>query len=277
MLLLDDADELDSGVQKMLLKTFEAPWPRPAADKKTSVDFELISTAGEDLRYDLSAAAAFFLQIGLWTFKLPSLKERPEDIPPNIEFLLNEYEKEYGQKCAFSGDALEQYLSFAQSPETEWKGNFRTLNQSVKRMYFLAKDKNIGAAIAGEEIERLLAYAEYSDADSDLYEYQEPVLASVDTDFAGKTIKPGISAKRSSASAGKVFSSDLENVLAECDEFDRVQLLAVIKTCRESQTLAAAGRRLYAQSRLKRVSQNDSDRLKKYLARFGLDWEKVRE
>ncbi|MXV12039.1 hypothetical protein DYQ93_13500 [Xanthomonas sp. LMG 8992] len=33
----------------------------------------------------------------------------------------------------------------------------------------------------------------------------------------------------------------------------------------------------FAVSRMQRASTNDADRLRKYLARFGLDWEQVRE
>ena len=33
---------------------------------------------------------------------------------------------------------------------------------------------------------------------------------------------------------------------------------------------------LFAVSRLHKTSSNDADRLRKYLARFGLDWERVR-
>lgn len=59
------------------------------------------------------------------------------------------------------------------------------------------------------------------------------------------------------------------------DAFDRVQLAAVIRTCRQSSSLSAAGRTLFTASRAERVSTNDADRLRKYLARFGLDWTAV--
>jgi transcriptional regulatory protein RtcR len=36
--------------------------------------------------------------------------------------------------------------------------------------------------------------------------------------------------------------------------------------------LSEAGRKLYGATREKRKIQNDSDRLRKYLARFDLDW-----
>lgn len=69
----------------------------------------------------------------------------------------------------------------------------------------------------------------------------------------------------------------LQSVLpgAVLDEFDRAQLAAVIRACRECPSLSAAGRRLFAASREGKTSQNDADRLRKYLARFGLDWARI--
>ena len=60
--------------------------------------------------------------------------------------------------------------------------------------------------------------------------------------------------------------------IAEIDEFDRIQLEGVIEICRKSKSMADAGRRLFAVSRAERQSTNDSDRVKKYLAKFGLTW-----
>ena len=59
------------------------------------------------------------------------------------------------------------------------------------------------------------------------------------------------------------------------DLFDRMQLEAVIHVCRRSRSLSAAGRELFSMSRSQRTSTNDADRLRKYLARFGLDWAAV--
>ena len=61
--------------------------------------------------------------------------------------------------------------------------------------------------------------------------------------------------------------------MARLDLFDRVQLAFVVGACRESATLSEAGRKLYAATREKRKVQNDADRLRKYLARFDLDWQ----
>jgi transcriptional regulatory protein RtcR len=62
---------------------------------------------------------------------------------------------------------------------------------------------------------------------------------------------------------------------AALDEFDRMQLAGVIAVCQQSRTLAEAGRRLFAVSRLEKANPNDSDRLRKYLLKFGLNWDQL--
>jgi transcriptional regulatory protein RtcR len=46
-----------------------------------------------------------------------------------------------------------------------------------------------------------------------------------------------------------------------------------VQVCRESKSLSDAGRTLFAVSRTAKRQPNDADRLKKYLARFGLTWD----
>ena len=63
---------------------------------------------------------------------------------------------------------------------------------------------------------------------------------------------------------------------AALDRFDRVQLADVVAVCRTAASLSAAGRVLFASSRAARTSRNDADRLRKYLARFGLTFDELR-
>jgi transcriptional regulatory protein RtcR len=60
--------------------------------------------------------------------------------------------------------------------------------------------------------------------------------------------------------------------LSEIDEFDQIQLRGVLQVCENAKSMADAGRQLFAASRQQRNTTNDSDRVKKYLARFGLSW-----
>ncbi len=62
---------------------------------------------------------------------------------------------------------------------------------------------------------------------------------------------------------------------AELDRFERVQLDEVLRVCVASRSLSNAGRSLFAESRKRKSSSNDADRLRKYLARYGLAWQDV--
>ena len=145
----------------------------------------------------------------------------------------------------FNVEAKTRYLKFAQSPEAAWSGNFRDLSASVTRLATLADGGRISTALVEAEIARLQWLWERRPAAGD--------PAAVDlAELLGADTLDGI------------------------DLFDRLQLEAVIRTCRESTTLSDAGRRLFDRSREKRSVVNDADRLRKYLLKFGLSWERLR-
>jgi transcriptional regulatory protein RtcR len=69
----------------------------------------------------------------------------------------------------------------------------------------------------------------------------------------------------------------LAGTTAALDRFDRVQLEEVLHVCRHAATLWAAGCSLFDRSRARKTTANDADRLRKYLARSGLEWTEIKE
>jgi transcriptional regulatory protein RtcR len=144
------------------------------------------------------------------------------------------------------------YLRYAQSPEALWTGNFRDLSASVTRLATLADSGRIGLPLVEAEIARLR------------WLWQ-----------------PASDARHGLASAtGGVGRDELAALLGDqavesMDLFDQLQLAAVLQVCHQSRTLSDAGRLLFQASRTQRTVVNDADRLRKYLARFGLDWERA--
>ena len=61
------------------------------------------------------------------------------------------------------------------------------------------------------------------------------------------------------------------------DRFDRVQLEDVLQVCRSAAACRRPGALLFDRSRERKKSANDADRLRKYLARFDLDWGEVKQ
>ena len=246
VLFLDEVGELGLDEQAMLLRALEEKAFLPlGSDEEAHSDFQLIAGTNRDLfaavrqgrfREDLLA------RINLWTFSLPGLKNRSEDIEPNLDFELDRFAEKAGRRVTFSKEARATFLAFALSPTANWSGNFRDLNAAVARMATLAPGGRISTHIVEEEIKRLLA------------SWSTP----------GESPSP----------------ADLQELLddrrlEELDLFDRAQLAFVVDVCRRSRSLSDAGRTLFGASRTRKTFSNDADRLRKYLARFGVDFSRI--
>src|ERR1035441_2401249 len=110
------------------MKTF-LPLGGDQKHAKTS-DFQLISATNQDLE-DAVRRGLFrgdlLTRIKTWTFHLPGLQERPEDVEPNLDHELDRWEQKNGKRVRMSKEVKEKYLRFATSPEAKWTGNFRGL------------------------------------------------------------------------------------------------------------------------------------------------------
>lgn len=256
VLFLDEIGELGPDEQAMLLKAVEEKRFYPlGSDREVESDFQLVAGTNRDLRTEVAAGRFredLFARINLWSYVLPGLAQRPEDIEPNVEHLLVRAGTELGRSVRFSNEARAAYLRYAQSPEALWTGNFRDLSASVTRLATLADSGRIGLPLVEAEIARLR------------WLWQ-----------------PASDARNGLASAtGTVGRDELAALLGDeavdsMDLFDQLQLAAVLQVCRQSRTLSDAGRLLFQASRTQRTVVNDADRLRKYLVRFGLDWDRV--
>jgi transcriptional regulatory protein RtcR len=142
LLFLDEIGELGLDEQAMLLRAIEDKVFIPlGGDKEVSSDFQLIVGTNRDLFAEVRAGKFredLLARINLWTYQLPSLKQRLEDLEPNIEHELQQFTHKAGHKVSFNQAAREQYLNFARSPHALWRANFRDLNASITRLATLA-------------------------------------------------------------------------------------------------------------------------------------------
>lgn len=246
LLFLDEIGELGLDVQGMLLKAIEEKrFPPFGSDKEVQSDFQLIAATNRDLVAAVKAGTFredLLARINLWTFRIPNLAERPEDIEPNIDFELKKL-AENDHKITFDKTARERFVAFAKSPQATWRANFRDLNAAIRRMATLAPSDCIDDNTVKKEIERLTSI------------WQEYETGPVEKFLLRELLD--------------------EEVLSQLDLFDEFQLTRVIEVCCQSKSLADAGRKLYQHSRTQKTSTNDTTRLSKYLAGFGLTWETI--
>jgi transcriptional regulatory protein RtcR len=210
------------------------------SDREAGSDFVLVAGTDRDLLREVGAGRFredLLARINLWTFVLPPLRDRPQDMEPNIDYEQEAFSRRTHRLVRLVGATRERYLGFACSPDAARSGNFRGLSASVARMATLDPGGRITPDLVEHEIRRL-----------------------------------GQSWRRPPDLARRLAP----DAIAEIDLFDRVQLAAVLGVCSRSESLSDAGRTLLGASRSRRSSVNDADRLRKYLARFGLTWAAAR-
>ncbi len=269
LLFLDEIGELGLDEQAMLLRALEEKVFLPVgADVEVKSNFQLIAGTNRDLMAEVHKHVAasqrdgrgnrdantgfredLLARINMWTFRMPALRQRVEDIEPNIAYELEQYAQRENINVTFNKEGRDRFVSFAKSSQALWTGNFRDLNGSIYRMATLMGGSEGGGRITLEIVEQEIRH---------LLELWKGVA------YGGGTSDEGLLQRFLSAAQ-----------IADLDRFDRIQLEDVLRVCLESPTLSEAGRELFAASRRRKKNSNDADRLRKYLGRFGLEWNNI--
>jgi transcriptional regulatory protein RtcR len=248
LLFLDEIGELGLDEQAMLLKAVEDKTFYPVgSDKEVGSDFQLIAGSNRDLTAEVLAGRFredLLARLAVWVFELPPLRARREDLAPNLDYELDRLGVELGHPVSLSGAARTAFLRFADT--APWRANFRDFNAAIRRMVTLCDGGRVDEPGVHDEIARL--HASWHRGPVSEVEQRRDRLRAV--------------------LGAKADAIDL---------FDRVQLAEVVSVCAGAASLSAAGRILFAQSLRGRTSRNDADRLRKYLARFELSFEELRQ
>lgn len=182
---------------------------------------------------------ALLVRLGVWTVRLEPIAARAQDIHATILHEVQARQKR--SPFEIETKALDLYLGFATSDRAPWPGNFPELSGSLERLFsFAAASGGLDLGVARREVLHLNASWEAADP----------------------------SRSRVERVLGLAASRDLDRV-------DRVALEEVLLVCAATPSMAEAGKLLFAKSRERRSTVNDSDRMKKYLARYGLDWARI--
>lgn len=247
ILFLDEIGELGPDEQAMLLRAVEDKNFMPfGADTPINSNFQLIAGTNRDLFED-SRKGRFredlLARINLWTYQLPSLKQRIEDFEVNLDYELERFAQKAGSLVSFNKTARQRYMKFAYSAEATWQANFRDLNASVTRMSTLADGGRITQEVVDDEIGRL----------------------KHDWSAASKESDP-------KAITANFLDSQTHEKL---DLFEHIQLAGIANACKNAKSIAEAGRILFDQSRNEKKSVNDSHRLKQLLGKYNLEFKQL--
>lgn len=137
VLLLDEVGELSPGAQAKLLRVLqEREFQRLGGSRVQRADVRVIGATHRDLRMMVERGTFredLFYRLHIFAIALPPLRERPDDVLPLAEALLEDIGRQLGRRSAgLSRDAVPRLLAYA------WPGNVRELRNVLERATILA-------------------------------------------------------------------------------------------------------------------------------------------
>lgn len=144
-LFLDEVGNLGYDVQVQLLRALQERRVRPVgATKEIEVDVRVICATNEDLLEAIEKGTFredLFHRINEFNLRMPSLKERQQDIMLFANFFLDIANRELDKEIiGFDSSATAMMLEYS------WPGNLRQLKNAVRRATLLAQGKFITTA-----------------------------------------------------------------------------------------------------------------------------------
>ncbi len=150
-LFLDEIAELSASAQAKLLRVLtDGQVTRLGSTRPRSVDVRVLAATHRDLqarvRENLFREDLYY-RVAIFPIAIPSLRERPEDIPELCELFLQRVAVDLKlPPHTLSKEALDILLAY------QFPGNIRELRNLIERACILANDEAIGAsAFAGTE------------------------------------------------------------------------------------------------------------------------------
>ena len=142
---LDEIGNIPLSIQAKLLRVIQEREFKAVGDTRTqSANIRLIAATNKDLRA-MVAEGTFrddlFYRINIFPIRVPSLRERREDIPALAFHFLNECATELGKKVTHISDGALALLA-----NHDWPGNVRELENMIHRAVILASDSVVRKA-----------------------------------------------------------------------------------------------------------------------------------
>ena len=131
-IFLDEIGELPAETQSSLLRVLqEREFERVGGSQPISVDVRVLAATNRDLKVAVAGGTFredLFYRLNVFPIQVPPLRQRADDIPPLVEYLIDRYAKKAGKKIRkIEKKTLELFQTY------KWPGNVRELQNVVER------------------------------------------------------------------------------------------------------------------------------------------------
>lgn len=155
-LFLDEVSETPLHLQVKLLRAIEQKEIFPVGTTDPlAVDVRIIAATNRNLR-ELMEQGKFredlFYRLNVIEIQLPSLTERPEDIPLLAQHFVQSYRNQMGRNVkGFTNEAMNALMRY------QWKGEVRELENIIERAMIFCEDEYIGLEHLAEHVRSTVA------------------------------------------------------------------------------------------------------------------------
>ncbi|MBN1999350.1 sigma-54-dependent Fis family transcriptional regulator [candidate division KSB1 bacterium] len=143
-IFLDEIGLMTPATQSKVLRILqEREFERVGGNELIKVDVRVISATNKDLEEEMKNGnfrEDLYYRTSVFPIKLPSLRERKEDIPLISAYFLKKYCEQEGKNLeGINPDGLDLLMAY------NWPGNVRELENAIERAVVLASGKEITA------------------------------------------------------------------------------------------------------------------------------------
>ncbi len=152
IIFLDEIGELPADMQAKLLRVIQdGEFYRIGGTTPIMTNVRVISATNRNLE-ELVEQKLFrrdlYYRLNVFPIRVPSLEERPGDIPPLIHYFIKQYGEKFGIARGVNEDAVDYLKNYS------WPGNIRELENLMQRLMISAKGENISLLDVMHEFHR---------------------------------------------------------------------------------------------------------------------------
>jgi two-component system nitrogen regulation response regulator NtrX len=144
-LFLDEIGDMSLQTQAKVLRVIETQeFQRVGGNKNIKVDVRIISATNKDLGEEVKKEnfrEDLYFRLNVIPIKVPSLRERLEDLPSLVEHFLDSFAAEYGQQPK---KIVPEAIRILQ--KHTWPGNIRELRNVLERLVIMTPSRTITPA-----------------------------------------------------------------------------------------------------------------------------------
>ena len=139
-IFLDEIGELSLETQIALLRVLqEREFERVGSSRPIAIDVRVLAATNRDLEAGVAAGTFrqdLFYRLNVFPLRVPALRERKDDIPLLMEYLVERYAKRAGKRIShIKKSTLDLFQAY------DWPGNVRELQNVVERGVILCEEE----------------------------------------------------------------------------------------------------------------------------------------